>query len=225
MRAARQAACAVALRGARGPGEHSALLLPGSCTLPQPAGLTRACPRAHPPPRALARLRPGPAWATAFVPEEQHRLWHFQVLCIPKKSNTTRPFRWCLIPCARQLSAKGSRIVLRLVLGRETARVCPRSLLRRQRCVPESASPWGLKVLQRRLRRVAEDVRVSVGEDIDEIAAHGLPETAEDGWVRLAAALPSADILLDELQVRRPAVTSPGCCTPARMCSIRVLDP
>ena len=43
---------------------------------------------------------------------------------------------------------------------------------------------------------------MSVGEDIDEIAAHGLPETLEDGWVRLAAALPSADVLLDELQVR-----------------------
>ena len=59
-------------------------------------------------------------------------------------------------------------------------------------------------MLERRLRRVAEDVRVSVGEDIDEIAAHGLPETAEDGWVRLAAAFPSADVLLDELQVRLP---------------------
>ena len=59
MRAAGQAARAVAVRGARGPGLHGALLLPGGRALPAPAGLARARARAHAPARALARLRPG----------------------------------------------------------------------------------------------------------------------------------------------------------------------
>ncbi len=58
------------------------------------------------------------------------------------------------------------------------------------------------QVLQRRLRRVGEELRGAVAEEVDALAVAGLPASAKlEGWAALAAAFPSADLLLDELQV------------------------
>lgn len=59
----------------------------------------------------------------------------------------------------------------------------------------------GWQVLDRRLRRIADELRLSVADEIDRIAAQGLPATEETGWAQLTAAFPSADNLLDEIQV------------------------
>ncbi|KAK9905543.1 hypothetical protein WJX75_001810 [Coccomyxa subellipsoidea] len=56
------------------------------------------------------------------------------------------------------------------------------------------------QVLDRRLRRIADELRLSVADEIDRIAAQGLPATEETGWAQLTAAFPSADNLLDEIQ-------------------------
>lgn len=58
-----------------------------------------------------------------------------------------------------------------------------------------------MQVLDRRLRRIAEDLKAGVAEEVDRLAARGMPDTTETGWARLTAAFPSADALLDEIQV------------------------
>ena len=42
---------------------------------------------------------------------------------------------------------------------------------------------------------------MGVTAEVDRIAAAGLPSTDRTGWAQLAAAFPSADQLLDEIQV------------------------
>jgi hypothetical protein len=66
-------------------------------------------------------------------------------------------------------------------------------------------SPGGghahVQVLDRRLRRIAEELRAGVADEVDALAVRGLPHTTETGWARLTASFPSGDTLLDELQV------------------------
>ena len=57
------------------------------------------------------------------------------------------------------------------------------------------------QVLERRLIRVAEEIRTGVTAEVDRIAAAGLPSSDKTGWAQLTAAFPSADQLLDEIQV------------------------
>ncbi|BDA47404.1 Exocyst complex component EXO84A [Coccomyxa sp. Obi] len=56
------------------------------------------------------------------------------------------------------------------------------------------------QVLDRRLRRIADEIRLGVADEIDKIAAQGLPATEETGWAQLTTAFPSADNMLDEIQ-------------------------
>ena len=57
------------------------------------------------------------------------------------------------------------------------------------------------QVLDRRLRRIADEIRLGVADEMDKIAAQGLPATEETGWAQLTTAFPSADNMLDEIQV------------------------
>lgn len=57
------------------------------------------------------------------------------------------------------------------------------------------------QVLERRLIRIGEEIRMGVTAEVDRIAAAGLPSTDKTGWAQLTAAFPSADQLLDEIQV------------------------
>ena len=57
------------------------------------------------------------------------------------------------------------------------------------------------QVLERRLRRIAEEISASVAEEVEFIAAEGLPLSTASGWALLTSAFPSADLLLDEIQV------------------------
>ena len=45
---------------------------------------------------------------------------------------------------------------------------------------------------------------MGVTAEVDRIAAAGLPFTDKTGWAQLTAAFPSADQLLDEIQVGSP---------------------
>ncbi|CAL8472152.1 g11694 [Coccomyxa elongata] len=56
------------------------------------------------------------------------------------------------------------------------------------------------QVLDRRLRRIADEIRLGVADEIDKIAAQGLPASEETGWAQLTTAFPSADNMLDEIQ-------------------------
>lgn len=56
-------------------------------------------------------------------------------------------------------------------------------------------------MLDRRLRRIADEIRLGVADEIDKIAAQGLPALEETGWAQLTMAFPSADNMLDEIQV------------------------
>jgi hypothetical protein len=64
-------------------------------------------------------------------------------------------------------------------------------------------------VLQRRLKRVAEELTLQVMEEVDCMAYSGVPELVEEGWEGLSAIFPSASNLVAELQVR-------GCATLAQ---------
>lgn len=57
------------------------------------------------------------------------------------------------------------------------------------------------QVLERRLIRIGEEIRTAVTGEVDRIAAAGLPATDKTGWAQLSAAFPTADQLLDEIQV------------------------
>ncbi|CAK0787894.1 hypothetical protein CVIRNUC_011116 [Coccomyxa viridis] len=56
------------------------------------------------------------------------------------------------------------------------------------------------RVLERRLIRIGEEIRMGVTAEVDRIAGAGLPSTDKTGWAQLTAAFPSADQLLDEIQ-------------------------
>lgn len=58
-----------------------------------------------------------------------------------------------------------------------------------------------VQVLDRRLRRIADEIRLGVADEIDTIAAQGLSHLEETGWAQLTSAFPSADSMLDEIQV------------------------
>jgi hypothetical protein len=56
-------------------------------------------------------------------------------------------------------------------------------------------------VLERRLIRIAEEIKTAVTAEVDRIAAAGLPVSSKTGWAQLTEAFPTADQLLDEIQV------------------------
>ena len=57
--------------------------------------------------------------------------------------------------------------------------------------------------MQRRVKRVVEDVKSAVVAEIETLVCHGLPsETSAAAWSDLMQVLPSADLLLDEMEVR-----------------------
>lgn len=59
-----------------------------------------------------------------------------------------------------------------------------------------------LQVMQRRLKRVVEDVKAAVVAEVETLVCHGLPhQTQGVAWSDLMQVLPSADLLLDELEV------------------------
>ena len=60
------------------------------------------------------------------------------------------------------------------------------------------------QVLERRLIRIAEDIKTAVTAEVDRIAAAGLPATSKTGWAQLTEAFPTADQLLGEIQVSNP---------------------
>ena len=56
--------------------------------------------------------------------------------------------------------------------------------------------------MQRRVKRVVEDVKSAVVAEIEMLVCHGLPsETSAGAWSDLMQILPSADLLLDEMEV------------------------
>lgn len=55
-------------------------------------------------------------------------------------------------------------------------------------------------MLERRLIRIAEEIKTAVSAEVDKIAAAGLPATTKTGWAQLTGAFPTADQLLDEIQ-------------------------
>ncbi len=57
------------------------------------------------------------------------------------------------------------------------------------------------QVLERRLIRIAEEIKTAVTAEVDRIAAAGMPASTKTGWAQLTEAFPTADQLLDEIQV------------------------
>lgn len=55
--------------------------------------------------------------------------------------------------------------------------------------------------MERRLIRIAEEIKTAVTAEVDRIAAAGMPATDKTGWAQLTEAFPTADQLLDEIQV------------------------
>ena len=56
--------------------------------------------------------------------------------------------------------------------------------------------------MQRRVKRVVEDVKSAVVAEVETLVCHGLPsETSAGAWSDLMQVLPSADLLLDEMEV------------------------
>ena len=56
--------------------------------------------------------------------------------------------------------------------------------------------------MQRRVKRVVEDVKAAVVHEVETLVCHGLPsQTSGGAWSDLMQVLPSADLLLDELEV------------------------
>ena len=55
--------------------------------------------------------------------------------------------------------------------------------------------------MQRRVKRIVEDVKAAVVAEVETIIAHGLPAESGGEWLDLMQVFPSADLLLDELQV------------------------
>lgn len=59
-----------------------------------------------------------------------------------------------------------------------------------------------MQVMQRRLKRVVEDLKAAVVAEVEALVCHGLPKQASGvAWSDLMQVLPSADLLLDELEV------------------------
>jgi len=58
------------------------------------------------------------------------------------------------------------------------------------------------QVLERRLIRIAEEIKTAVTAEVDRIAAAGMLASDKTGWAQLTEAFPIADQLLDEIQVR-----------------------
>ena len=56
-------------------------------------------------------------------------------------------------------------------------------------------------MLELRLIRIAEEIKTAVTAEVDRIAAAGLPASSKTGWAQLTEAFPTADQLLDEIQV------------------------
>ena len=61
-----------------------------------------------------------------------------------------------------------------------------------------------LQVLQRRVKRICEDVKGAVTAEVDALLAQGAlpPPSGSGSWANLMQLFPSADMLLDELEVR-----------------------
>lgn len=57
-------------------------------------------------------------------------------------------------------------------------------------------------MLERRLIRIAEEIKTAVTAEVDRIAAAGMPASTKTGWAQLTEAFPTADQLLDEIQVQ-----------------------
>ena len=59
-----------------------------------------------------------------------------------------------------------------------------------------------LQVLQRRLKRITDDLKRAVVTEVEALLHHGLPQSsAAGGWSDLMQVFPSANLLLDELEV------------------------
>lgn len=56
-------------------------------------------------------------------------------------------------------------------------------------------------MLQRKLKRVAEEITLQVMEEVDNMAYSGVPELEEEGWEAMCSLFPSAANLVGELQV------------------------
>lgn len=66
-----------------------------------------------------------------------------------------------------------------------------------------------LQVMQRRIKRIVEDVKAAVGAEVETLICHGLPVMATGcSWSELMQVLPSADLLLDELEVSEASCLS-----------------
>lgn len=64
---------------------------------------------------------------------------------------------------------------------------------------------WGithLQVLQRRVKRICEDVRTAVASEVGALMRGGVPRRNGGGWAELMQIFPSSDLLLDELEAR-----------------------
>jgi hypothetical protein len=64
-----------------------------------------------------------------------------------------------------------------------------------------TARPHAPQVLQRRLKRVAEEITLQVMEEVDSMAYAGVPVVDDPGWDGIIAIFPSAGDLVTELQV------------------------
>ena len=61
----------------------------------------------------------------------------------------------------------------------------------------------GGQALTKQMNAAAETARAGVSAEVDLIAAKGLPQTGNaTGWSRLMCMFPSADVLLNSLQVQ-----------------------
>ena len=59
-----------------------------------------------------------------------------------------------------------------------------------------------LQVLQRRLKRITDDLKRALVTEVEALLQHGLPQpSAAGGWSDLMQVFPSANLLLDELEV------------------------
>lgn len=71
-----------------------------------------------------------------------------------------------------------------------------------------------VQVMQRRVKRIVEDVKAAVGAEVETIIAHGLPEESGGEWLNLMQVFPSADLLLDELEVHLCPALLPSLISP-----------
>ena len=85
-------------------------------------------------------------------------------------------------------------------------------------------------MLERRLIRIAEEIKTAATAEVERIAAAGLPASSKTGWAQLTEAFPTADQLLDEIQVsstsqQRKAFSAIVCVQLPSLCCVLSIRP